>query len=100
MGAAWVRLWTGDTKGFGYVDATIPELAIATIPAYQGNGIGTHLLKQLLAAAGGRYPAVSLNVRTDNPAASLYERIGFVPVAGSERVNRAGDISFNMLYSR
>lgn len=99
VGAAWVRLWSGEIKGFGYLDRTIPELAIAVIPAHQGKGIGTHLLQQVLCAAKGLYPAISLNVRADNPAVSLYQRLGFMPVQGSEQVNRVGGISFNMIHS-
>ncbi len=37
IAAAWVRLWLDtDPPGFGYVDAAIPELAIATLPDYRG----------------------------------------------------------------
>jgi hypothetical protein len=28
IGAAWLRLWLGEDKGFGYVKDEIPELAI------------------------------------------------------------------------
>lgn len=44
MGAVWLRLWTEADQGFGYLDATIPALAIAVLPPYQGQGIGTQLL--------------------------------------------------------
>jgi ribosomal protein S18 acetylase RimI-like enzyme len=98
IAAAWLRLWADDDRGFGYIDPAIPELAIAVLPEYRGNGVGTTLLKQVLRSAQGLFPAVSLSVRADNPVVNLYQRLGFVEVEGSEIVNRVGDISFNMVY--
>ncbi len=98
IGAAWVRLWLGEDKGFGYVDDGIPELAIAVLPNYRGQGTGTKLLRQILDAAQISYPAVSLSVRANNPVLRLYERQGFIKIPGTEVVNRAGDASFNMVY--
>jgi GNAT superfamily N-acetyltransferase len=97
IGAAWVRLWSGSDQGFGCIDAATPELAIAVLPPYQGQGIGTQLLKQVLASSKKTGAAVSLSVRSDNPAVRLYERLGFVRVDGSAIVNRTGGTSFNML---
>ena len=53
---------------------------VAVAPAAQGRGLGDRLLTALLdEAARRRAPAVSLEVRADNPAAQrLYERHGFV----------------------
>jgi ribosomal protein S18 acetylase RimI-like enzyme len=98
IGAAWLRLWLGEDKGFGYVKDEIPELAIAVVPKYRGQGVGTKLLKQILVAAKMWHPAVSLSVRAHNPVLRLYERTGFINVSGSEIVNRAGEVSFNMIY--
>jgi ribosomal protein S18 acetylase RimI-like enzyme len=98
IGAAWLRLWLGEDKGFGYVKDEIPELAIAVLPDYRGQGTGTKLLTQILGAAKIKYPAVSLSVRANNPVLRLYERIGFIQIPGSEVVNRAGEVSFNMMY--
>lgn len=97
IGAAWFRLWTGDDKGFGYISDEIPELAIALLPSYRNQGIGTALLKQTLELASEQFPAIGLNVRSDNAALRLYERVGFVKVPNSEQTNRVGGISFNML---
>jgi ribosomal protein S18 acetylase RimI-like enzyme len=98
IAAAWLRLWADDDRGFGYIDPAIPELAIAVLPEYRGNGIGTTLLKQVLRSAQGVFPAVCLSVRADNPVVNLYRRLGFIKVEGSEIVDRVGDASFNMVY--
>jgi ribosomal protein S18 acetylase RimI-like enzyme len=98
IGAAWLRLWLGEDRGFGYVKDEIPELAIAVLPDYRGQGIGAQLLTQILGAAKMKYPAVSLSVRANNPVIRLYERTGFIKIPESEVVNRAGEVSFNMMY--
>ena len=77
IGAAWSRLAEGADKGFAYVDDETPELAVAVLPGYRGQGIGTDLLKRLLAEAERSFPAMSLSVSPDNPARRLYERLGF-----------------------
>ncbi len=95
IGAAWIRLLTGNEKTISYVNDVIPELAIAVLPAYLGSGVGTQLLKQVLEAAKKRYSSVVLSVRATNPAKQLYERMGFV-IFG-ETINRVGTASLNML---
>jgi precorrin-4/cobalt-precorrin-4 C11-methyltransferase len=97
VGAAWLRLWTGEERGFGFVAAEIPELAIAVLPDYRGRGIGTRLLNQVLTMAKDQFTAVSLSVRSDNPVVQLYERMGFVRVDNSEVVNSTGGSSFSMV---
>ncbi len=77
LGAAWLRLLKGDERGYGYVDDDTPELAVAVVPGYRGQGVGSALLERLLDAAAARYRSVSLSVSEDNPAAKLYERLGF-----------------------
>ncbi|MEG5174518.1 GNAT family N-acetyltransferase [Microcoleus sp. B3-D7] len=96
VGAAWLRLFTEDDKGFGWVDDTIPELAIAVLPEYTNQGVGTQLLDRLLSAAKVSYRSVSLSVRSSNRALSLYERSGFKVIDGSETINRTGGTSFTM----
>jgi ribosomal protein S18 acetylase RimI-like enzyme len=88
----WGRI--GD---LGYVKDEIPELAISVLPDYRGQGIGAKLLTQILDAAKIKYPAISLSVRANNPVIRLYERTGFMKIPGSEVVNRAGEVSFNMM---
>jgi ribosomal protein S18 acetylase RimI-like enzyme len=98
IGAAWLRLFSSDERGFGYVDEGIPELAIAVLPADRGRGIGTKLLMQTIECARHIYPAISLSVRANNPVVNLYRRSGFIKVDGSEIVGRTGVTSFNMIY--
>ena len=76
------------------IDATYPELAVAILPTYANQGIGTQLLVRLLAAARELHPGVVLSVRTNNPAHRLYERLGFVVI--DEIVNRIGSRSYMM----
>jgi ribosomal protein S18 acetylase RimI-like enzyme len=84
IGAAWLRLLTGDAKGYGYVDDETPEISIAVRPGSRGRGLGERMLRDLLDAAADRFASVSLSVRVDNPARRLYERLGFRAVGGGE----------------
>jgi ribosomal protein S18 acetylase RimI-like enzyme len=54
------------------------------LPRYQGQGIGTQLLNDLLAAAFREGLPVTLRVLKVNPAKRLYERLGFVVVEEDE----------------
>jgi len=94
VGAVWVRLYVGDNKAYSQTSDDTPELAMAVLPDYTGQGIGTSLLQALIAAARPHYPALALNVRADNPAFRLYQRLGFVVV--KEMVNRVGGMSYDM----
>ncbi len=96
IGAAWLRLWRGGDKGFGWLSDDVPELAMAVSPAWRARSVGTQLVNAVLQDARGYYRAVSLSVREDNPAVRLYERVGFTKVSGSETVNRVGGTSFIM----
>ena len=81
VGAAWYRLFTAGSPGYGFLDEETPELTIAVVPSRRGRGFGDQLLSALLdqARADG-FPAISLSVEKDNPALHLYERFGFQPV--------------------
>src|ERR687897_597061 len=91
-GAAWWRLLTAETKGYGYVDDATPELAIAVSPGHRGRGLGGRMLRELLDAARASFDAVSLSVRADNPAVRLYERAGFRTV-GDDTDTDAGAVA-------
>jgi ribosomal protein S18 acetylase RimI-like enzyme len=84
IGAAWLRLLTGDDSGYGYVDDETPEMGMAVLAEYRGRGVGSELLTRLLKSAGSLYRAVSLSVTADNPAVRLYERAGFERVGDRE----------------
>lgn len=94
VGAGWVRLYTGDNKAYSPTDDVTPELAIAVLPAHLNQGIGTALLQALIAAAQPHFSAIALNVRAENPALRLYQRLGFVRI--NEIPNRVGGISYDM----
>ena len=76
-GAAWLRYWKEIDKGYGYVNDETPELSMALLPGYRGQGLGTKLLHGLLSLAESRFDAVSLSVSETNPARRLYVREGF-----------------------
>ena len=77
-GAAWYRRFSRHEPGYGFVSESIPELSIGVRPAARRAGVGTALLTALLELARAEgYPSVSLSVEPDNPARSLYERLGF-----------------------
>ncbi len=96
IGAAWLRQFTAADPGQGFIDPSIPELAIAVLPAHVGRGIGTAVLQELLAAASQQYRVVALKVRQSSPAVRLYERLGFRRVPGRDFANRVGGVSFVM----
>jgi len=81
VGAVWLRLLTGEHKGYVHVSDDIPEVGIALLPVYRGQGIGTLLLEHLFEAATPSYTAMSLSVSKSNPAIKLYERSGFSAVS-------------------
>jgi ribosomal protein S18 acetylase RimI-like enzyme len=86
VGAAWYRLFGRDRPGYGFVDEQTPELAIAVVPNARGKGVGSALLKTLLARArDAGYPTISLSVdRANAGAIELYQRHGFESVGEDE----------------
>lgn len=53
---------------------------IGLMPAAQGRGIGSAVIRALMTAAADAGAALALSVRSDNPvAARLYEKLGFRP---------------------
>jgi ribosomal protein S18 acetylase RimI-like enzyme len=81
LGAAWYRIYTEASHGYGFVSEDVPELSIAVVTSRRHEGIGRRLLVDLIAASIAQgHPALSLSVNGDNPARGLYESVGFVPV--------------------
>ena len=85
IGAAWFRIFTADSPGYGFVDERTPELTISVVPSRRRHGVGQELLDALLerARAAG-HAAVSLSVESDSPAVAFYERHGFAAVGEHE----------------
>jgi ribosomal protein S18 acetylase RimI-like enzyme len=76
-GAIWLRQWSGEERGYGYVSPAIPELSIALLPEFRNMGLGTRMLNTVILMAQERFPGLSLSVVATSPARRLYERLGF-----------------------
>lgn len=86
IGAAWLRTFTAEDPGTGFVADAYPEVAIAVEPDHSGGGVGRRLLQAVLdqAQADG-HPGVSLCVEDGNHRAQgLYEKTGFRHVTTTE----------------
>lgn len=82
VGATWWRFFPEHDPGYGFVDDATPEVSIGIIAEARGQGFGTLLLEALIEEGRRRaLPALSLSVEPDNPAAALYQRLGFVTVS-------------------
>jgi GNAT superfamily N-acetyltransferase len=70
IGRLYVARWAAEVR---IVD-------IALLPEHRGAGIGTAILRDLLAEAGATGKPVRIHVERLNPARRLYERLGFVSI--------------------
>ena len=85
IGAAWLRFFTADDPGYGFIDAATPEVGMGVLGPWRGRGVGRRLLVELITAARQEgLSALSLSVETDNYARRLYEALGF------EAITQAG----------
>lgn len=78
IGAVWIRIISGETKGFGYIDDQTPEFAISLFKEYRGRSIGTRLMEKMveyMCKLG--YKQASLSVQKENYAVKLYLKMGF-----------------------
>ena len=66
------------------MDGELRLIRLMILPAYQNRGIGTQILREILAFADHRRLPVRLRVLRVNPARRLYERHGFVMGQASE----------------
>ena len=81
VGAVWVRIM----NDYGHIDDETPSLAISLYKEYRGFGIGTALMKEILAQLKGYgYKCVSLSVQKANYAVKLYQKVGFKIVRENE----------------
>lgn len=74
VGAVWVRIM----NDYGHIDDETPSLAISLYKEYRGQGIGTHMMLEMLSLLKTHgYKRVSLSVQKANYAAEIYRKIGF-----------------------
>lgn len=70
----------GRDAGFLWVSEKESEIVLVSIrllPEFHNRGIGTKLIKDVLAAAQAKNKPVRLQVLKVNPARNLYEKLGF-----------------------
>lgn len=71
-------VWTRIMEDYGHVDDDTPSFSLALLPEWRGKGIGTALMREMLARLGAcGYAQASLSVQKQNRAARLYRRLGF-----------------------
>ena len=74
VGAVWARIM----KDYGHVDDETPSLAISLYKDYRKCGIGTEMMKQMLAMLkNDGFKRVSLSVQKANYAVKMYQNLGF-----------------------
>lgn len=74
IGAAWTRIM----NDYGHVDDETPSLAISLYKEYRGRGIGTQMMKEIIAILKAKgYKRTSLAVQKSNYAIRMYEKVGF-----------------------
>jgi GNAT superfamily N-acetyltransferase len=79
----------GEPAGRLYVHrgpSDIRVMDIAVLPPFRGNGVATGLLQTLIDEAEGSVRKLSIHVEVNNPARTLYERLGFRPVGDEDGV--------------
>jgi len=78
IGAVWVRILDGEIKGFGNIDSETPEFAISLFKEYRNKGLGTRLMKEMIAYLKAKgYKQTSLSVAKNNYALKMYRKLGF-----------------------
>ena len=74
VGAVWTRIM----HDYGHISDDTPSLAISLYKEYRNKGIGTELLKRMIALLqNDGYPQVSLSVQKANYAVRMYRKSGF-----------------------
>ena len=81
VGAVWTRIM----NDYGHVDEETPSFAISLYKEYRGQGIGTRLMKDMLALLKDKgFKRASLAVQKANYAVRMYEKVGFKTVDENE----------------
>lgn len=74
VGAVWVRIM----NDYGHIDEETPSFSISLYKEYRGKGIGTALMKSMIASLKERgYKKASLSVQKENYAVKMYQKLGF-----------------------
>ncbi|MFR5682784.1 MAG: GNAT family N-acetyltransferase [Clostridia bacterium] len=74
VGACWTRI----IDDYGHIDNKTPSFAISLYEEYRGKGIGTKLMKSMLAFLKEKgYRKISLSVQKNNYAVKMYKNVGF-----------------------
>ena len=81
VGAVWVR----DMEDYGHIADGVPSFAISLYKEYRNYGIGTEMMKTMLAELKNRgYARTSLAVQKANYAVRMYKKVGFEIVDENE----------------
>ena len=81
VGAVWVRIM----DDYGHIDNDTPSFAISLLKEYRNYGIGTGLMKKMLAELKNcGYKQASLAVQKQNYAVKMYKKVGFQIVDENE----------------
>ena len=81
VGAVWVRIM----DDYGHIEDNVPSFAISLYKEYRGLGIGTAMMKRMLAELKSRgYEKASLAVQKANYAVKMYQNTGFEIVDENE----------------
>lgn len=85
VGAAWLRFFAADDRGYGFVAPDVPELTIGVVGSWRGRGVGRALLRALAEhARSAGIRQVSLSVGRENFARKLYLDEGYRIVDASD----------------
>ena len=81
VGAVWVRIM----DDYGHIDDMTPSFAISLYREYRGLGIGTEMMRRMLAILQEcGYAQASLAVQKANYAVKMYRKVGFEVVGENE----------------
>ena len=74
IGAVWVRIM----NDYGHINNQTPSFAISVCKDFRNKGIGTALMKDMLALLKEQgYNQASLAVQKENYAVKMYKKVGF-----------------------
>lgn len=74
IGAVWVRIM----EDYGHIDDNTPSFAISLYKEYRGMGIGTEMMRKMLAVLkDSGFRQASLSVQKANYAVKMYRKTGF-----------------------